>query len=190
MPLTTYVSGEVLTAASLNDNLAYAVTVPAAVPGGLTLVTSQVIGSAVASVTVTGAFSATYDNYLITVNSNTVSSGGVPINMRFGAVTSGYKWSYSGTSYNSVAFLNGSASDTYLSNVAVYIAAGYTASIEVLSPFLTQLTQVKSSTIYSTSAASYLGIESSATSHTSFLLAPSSGTMTGGTIRVYGYANS
>jgi hypothetical protein len=32
MALTTYVSGEVLTAASLNDNLAYAVTVPAKVP--------------------------------------------------------------------------------------------------------------------------------------------------------------
>jgi hypothetical protein len=33
MALTTYVSGEVLTAASLNDNLAFAITVPAAAPG-------------------------------------------------------------------------------------------------------------------------------------------------------------
>jgi|FLOH01.1.fsa_nt_gi hypothetical protein len=32
MALTTYVSGEILTAASLNDNLAYAVTVPASSP--------------------------------------------------------------------------------------------------------------------------------------------------------------
>jgi len=35
---------------------------------GLTFIKSQTIGSAVSSVTVTGAFSATYDNYLITIN--------------------------------------------------------------------------------------------------------------------------
>ncbi len=64
MALTTYTAGEVLTAASLNDNLAYAVTVPAAVPGGLVLISSGTV-TAGASLSFDNCFSATYANYLI-----------------------------------------------------------------------------------------------------------------------------
>jgi hypothetical protein len=45
MALTTYVSGEVLTAASLNDNLAYAVTVPVS-SGGMTLLSTTTLSGA------------------------------------------------------------------------------------------------------------------------------------------------
>jgi hypothetical protein len=43
MALTTYTAGEVLTAASLNDNLAYAITVPASTPSGVVQVKSTTV---------------------------------------------------------------------------------------------------------------------------------------------------
>ena len=56
-----YSPGDVLTAADLNES------------SGLVLVKTQTVGSGVSSVTVTGAFSATFDNYLITDNGGTQS---------------------------------------------------------------------------------------------------------------------
>ena len=59
-------NGAVLTADSAEaTGLKWATPVTAV--SGLTLITSQTIGSAVASVTVTAASSATYDNYFITI---------------------------------------------------------------------------------------------------------------------------
>ena len=43
-------------------------------PGGLDLVKTQTIGSAVSTVTVSDVFSATYDNYLITINGGSGST--------------------------------------------------------------------------------------------------------------------
>jgi hypothetical protein len=71
MPLTTYTAGEVLTAASLNDNFTFAAANP---PGGLTLISTTTIGTTVSSITVSGAFSATYDNYKIVVSGGTGSA--------------------------------------------------------------------------------------------------------------------
>ena len=68
MPLTTYVSGEVLTAASLNDNLAYAVTVPAAVPGGFSYITGASFTAATSVSLPTGTFTSAYKNYKVIFN--------------------------------------------------------------------------------------------------------------------------
>jgi hypothetical protein len=70
-------SGEVLTAADLN---AYA---------GLILVKTQTIGTAVSSVTVTDAFSSTFDNYRIIVGGGTQSAS-TTIEFRLGSSTTGY----------------------------------------------------------------------------------------------------
>ena len=43
-------------------------------PGGLDLVKTQTVGSAVSSIPVTDAFSSTYDNYLITYNNGSSSA--------------------------------------------------------------------------------------------------------------------
>jgi hypothetical protein len=55
----------------------------------LVLVKSQVIGSAVASVAVTGAFSTTYDAYKIVI-ANTVTSAASTINITLGSTATGY----------------------------------------------------------------------------------------------------
>ena len=55
---------------------------------GLVLVKAQTIGSAVSSVEVTGAFSSTYDNYLITLEGG-VASTNVGLRLTLGATATG-----------------------------------------------------------------------------------------------------
>ena len=59
----TFVAGDVLEAAQLNSNFTYLDG-----SGGLTLVKTEAIGTTVGSVTVTDAFSATYNAYKIIVD--------------------------------------------------------------------------------------------------------------------------
>jgi hypothetical protein len=79
MPLTTYTAGQVLTAASLNNNLTFAASA-----GGITPVvpTSVVVGSGTgtanangqvtfsgaSSISLNGVFTSTYTNYLMMLN--------------------------------------------------------------------------------------------------------------------------
>ena len=191
MALTTYTAGEVLTAQSLNDNLAYAVTVPASTPGGLVFIKSEVIGTTVGSVTVSDAFSATYNNYLITV-SGVISSTNTYVNMTLGATTSNYYYAVNGLTYANVASNSGSA------NVAFFFGgwvnpAGSFMDINFNSPFLSIRTGLSMiTTSFNTDGVMYHGggFLNNTTSYTAFTLTPNAGTLTGGTIRVYGYANS
>ena len=59
----TFVAGDVLEAAQLNSNFTYLEGA-----GGFTLIKSETIGTTVASVTVTDAFSSTYISYKIIVD--------------------------------------------------------------------------------------------------------------------------
>jgi hypothetical protein len=62
--------------------------------------------------------------------------------------------------------------------------------MEVNSPFLTENTTVRASVSNSTFyGGTTNGLLRNTTSYTSFILATSGGTMTGGTIRVYGLRN-
>ena len=49
---------------------------PASTASGLTLISATTIGTSVSSVTVSSAFSTTYDNYFITVNGGTSTANG------------------------------------------------------------------------------------------------------------------
>jgi hypothetical protein len=192
MALTTYVSGTVLTAASLNDNLAYAVTVPASTPGGLVFIKTQTIGTTVSSVAVSDAFSATYDNYFITINDGISSANGVLTFILTGSTTAYYATRlgivYSGgtTSFGSD---NNAASVT---SAGVSQTSGLYAAITVANPFIAKPSYGTFSYQGSDGANGVLGFWNHrvSTSFTGFTITPSTGTLTGGTIRVYGYANS
>jgi hypothetical protein len=187
MPLTTYTAGEVLTAASLNANFSFAAA------GGLSLISTTTIGSAVGSVTVSNAFSATYDTYKITVTGG-VGSAVSTLKMTLGATTSDY---YAGIIYmdypsSTVGGIAGSNTASW-----VYAGSGDTASLdmncELRNPFNTKVTHISSFSGNGTTTNSTYRIEgmlNNATSYTAFTLTPSTGTITGGTIRVYGYRNS
>ena len=94
MALTTYTAGEVLTAQSLNDNLAYAVTVPASTPGGLVPITAETSFTATTGVTVSDVFTSTYSNYLLTVITTINGASTVELQFSVGgtATATGYNY--------------------------------------------------------------------------------------------------
>ena len=159
----------------------------------LQLIKTQTIGSAVSSVTVSDAFSATYENYKITVNGGVASTDAV-IGLQLGATTTGYYLGMFGTVYSSGAASNGSDNNT-----ASFTQIGYGstdslfADFTLSNPFATKKTFVSGGFAFPQTtnvSRSYNGFVNNTTSYTAFTLTPGSGTMTGGTIRVYGYANS
>jgi hypothetical protein len=158
---------------------------------GLTLVTAQTIGSAVSSVTVNGAFSSTYENYKITVSGG-VASTFIGLRLTLGATASDY---YSGGVDMTTA---GATSGIGQSNTAFWNFGGGTVNAlngqaEILQPFAAKTTTYYSDHAFNATGSSgslSRGFLNNTTSYTAFTLTPSSGTITGGTIRVYGYANS
>jgi hypothetical protein len=184
-------NGTVLTADSAEaTGLKWAT--PAASASGLTFIKSQTIGSAVSSVTVTDAFSATYDNYLITIagGSGSVSSD---VLLTLGATTTGY---YLAGSY--VNYGTGTVSGNNTNNGASWACSYFSSNansghINLQSPYLSKVTTFSSnliSTATGGNSANFAGFLNNTTSYTAFTVAPGAGTLTGGTIRVYGYQNS
>ena len=161
--------------------------------GGLTLIKTQTIGSAVSAVTVTGAFSATYDNYLIIVSGGSATVNGSNSQLTLGSTTSGYYMTGYYMFYNSTT-LNG-----YNINNGSFWSASYNTSnalsghIQLQNPYLSKTTTFQSNLITASTGeyiANYAGWVNNTTSYTAFTLTASSGTITGGEIRVYGYQNS
>ncbi len=154
---------------------------------GINLVKTQTIGTSVTSVTVTNAFSSTYDNYRIlisgvdcTVTTNT--------RIQFGSATSAY---YGSQLYDSYG---GGATGTDRTNNGSSLIIGVTGvadntytSLDVHAPNLAKITAV-SGTYYGGGYSGWFGGEqNSTTQFTGFTILPGTGTFTGGTISVYGY---
>lgn len=158
--------------------------------GGLTLIKTQTVGTAVSTVSVTGAFSATYDNYLITYNNGT-SSATDAFYMQLGATTTGYYWGIVGNTWSPTANNNGATNGSSFSYVgSANSTNGPNVRVIVQSPFLSKRTVTMSQFVETSGGYTSHGMLNNTTSYTSFILAPSTGTITGGTIRVYGYKNS
>lgn len=165
-----------------------------ATPGGLTLIKTQVVGTTVASVNVTSAFSSTYDNYKI-VYSGGLSSTGNSISMQLGSTTTGYYNSliyntYSISTPNGAATANGSSFDL--------MGRGETGasllSCELINPNAALNTFTYFIRAAATTSAGQSGSGSgylnNTTQYTDFTIAQVGGTLTGGTIYVYGYAKA
>jgi hypothetical protein len=155
---------------------------------GLTLVKTQTIGSAVSSVTVSDAFSSTYDNYRITISGG-ASSVTNELYLTFGSTTSGYKFTQLISAYSNTLITAGNSSassiDAFRSSVN-----GQNTSFDVLSPNLAKITAVSGSSQANAQFHQVYGVLDNTTAYTAFTLTTGSGTLTGGTIRVYGYQNS
>ncbi len=157
---------------------------------GLELIKTQTIGTAVSSVTVSDVFSSTYDNYKIIIGGG-VSSATAAVNMTLGSTSTGYYYGGKARQY-SAADLNVAQSN----GASWYAAEGSTNSltgyIELQSPNLAKNT-LFSTTIAAARTDGYWlavsGYLADTTAYTAFTLTPNTGTITGGTIRVYGYKN-
>jgi hypothetical protein len=155
---------------------------------GLWLVKTQTIGTGVSSVTVTNAFSSAYDNYLITVSGGTGSANS-EMNLRFGAAVTGYRWSFLFTFYTATVGALGSSSAASIQYVGSATPSSLSAYITVQNPFLSEQTFVQATSSPESFSGNATGQLTNTTSYTDFSLLLGVGTMTGGTIRVYGYRN-
>jgi len=180
MAVKTFTTGEVLTAADTNTYLNN---------GGLVYVKSQTVGAAVSSVTVSSAFDATYDNYRIIYTGGTASAD-CAIGLQLGASATGY--------YAGLARVDSTAAASFLanSNATSWAYAGMgstdaaTVDIELFDPYNARFTRSKLSWMDTRTSNAWgqgTGVHRVATSYTAFTLTPSAGTLTGGTITVYGY---
>jgi hypothetical protein len=152
---------------------------------GLVYIKEQTVGTGVASVTVSDAFSATYNNYLILDNGGSMSVD-TAYRLTFGASATLY---YGVMIYGS--FLGGAVSNAAGNNLAYVEFAGGSQTrngyIEVQSPFLAKNTEIRARIRYGTVYGTSVALHGDPSSFSSFTLTPASGTMTGGTISVYGY---
>lgn len=174
------------------DGAAWATVGPAAA-GGLTLITAQTIGTTVASVTVTGVFSSTYDNYKIIVSGG-VGSTAQAILMTLGSTSTGYYWGLQGADFAGTTSANG-ASNTSSWRVGGANTTTLSITTEIMSPNLAKNTAFAGSYLLPTASSAGTmgntgGFLNDTTQYTAFTLTPTTGTLTGGTIRVYGYSNS
>lgn len=159
---------------------------------GLTLISSTTIGSAVSSVTVSDAFSSTYDNYKIIVTGGAASSNSY-LKLTLGATTTGYYFAGFYTNLNWASGLNAYAE----ANAAAWY--GGTANVDELfadiSIFMPNLAKKTTYAVNYSDArtvaetSQYAGFVNNSTQYTAFTLTTAAGTMTGGTVKVYGYRN-
>jgi hypothetical protein len=179
MPVPDFSPGEVLTAAAM-DSI------------GMWLVKTVTVGAGVTSVPVADAFSSAYDNYRIIYDGGTHSTSAA-INLQLGSTTSGYHWAYVFNQYTSSAVIGGaSAVGINFDSIGRGSTTGNSLSCDLYGPFLTKRTGCRYlATDYSTAGFNVNGngFLNDATSYTAFTILTPSGTMTGGTIRVYGYRN-
>jgi hypothetical protein len=186
MAVKTFTTGEVLTAADTNTYLANA---------GLDYVKQVTVGSAVASVDVTSCFSSTYDNYRV-IYSNINPSTNNDLNLTLLATTTPSTTAYyRGFVY--VSLSTGAVTGVGAANTSSHLVSSVTStsfrhagSIDLFMPFLAQYTGIAATSyIMRTDIASagVFGSHQVASSYDGIRLTPSSGTLTGGTITVYGY---
>lgn len=176
MPVPNFVPGEVLTAAAM-DSI------------GLWLISTTTVGTGVSSIPVANCFSTNYHNYRIVWNGIT-SSAGANLLMQLTSITgSNYQTGGYFTTYGSAVLTGfGPAATTTWTIGAISTTNGFGA-IDVYSPFLTTTKAFTGVSTSTTVQYTFNGNCSSTTSSTGFTLTPSAGTLTGGTIRVYGYRN-
>lgn len=159
---------------------------------GLTLVSATTIGTTVSSVTVSNAFSATYDNYKIIVSGG-VGTGDSNLRITLGSTTTGYYASGIYVGYTAATVFGTNTNNGSFIDIGYGSTNALSCQGEIESPFLAKRTSfrtypVSTSTTYPMGV--FGGYLNDATSYTAFTITASSGTMTGGTVRVYGYSNS
>ena len=177
MPVPDFSPGEVLTAAAM-DSI------------GMWLVKTQTIGTGVSSVTMTGVFSANYENYKIVVSGGIVSIG-TNYRMYLGGGSNG---NYYGTQYFDLASGGGTGVNRVNAGNSWYIGAVASTisgqlSLEMSNPFVASRTSF-SGTYAGNNYVGWSGGQlADATQYTSLTIIADGATMTGGIIRVYGYRN-
>lgn len=166
-------------------------------PPGLQLIKTQTIGTAVSEVEVTSAFSSDFTDYVIQIAEMQTSASNVSLRFILGSTTTGYYFNGYYTNY-AAATINGNNSNNSVGyfEIAFTEAANTKANyaLTVHAPQLAQITRVSATWATTAYTGVMNGVLNNTTQYTSFKVnavgGAGTGTMTGGTIRVYGYRNS
>ena len=166
--------------------------VPTSVTGGTVSANGAVtIGSAVSTITISGAFSAAYDNYLITINGG-VGSTTAALRLKMGTADSPYYGAgilVSNSTGGTSTVINSGTSFLY---AGAFTTSNIQANVYVQNPFLAKTTVFRSDYQVQTNGGSSAVIQGYLDTNTSYAdcsIITNSGTITGGTIRIYGYNN-
>jgi hypothetical protein len=182
MAIKTFTTGEVLTASDTNTYLANS---------GLVYVKQQTVGNTVASVEITSAFSATYEDYkIIYVGGTTSTQNDLAIHLGATAPANGYYQTVIYASYSSATALA-----QFVSNGTKWTYGGSQENpnsviCEIYKPFETQKTIISGTFTGANSArvgGQMQGFYDPTTSYTSFTIVAGAGTFSGGIVYVYGY---
>lgn len=194
MPVPVFTTGEVLTAANMNAVGMWRITTcTAGFTGGTAGSASNgviTVGTNNTSVTISNAFSSSFDNYVITYEGAVGATTGEALRIQIGSATTGYYGNLIYANYSSGT--PASVGDNNTANWTHCSGAnnGRTALFAVIAnPFKSTPTTLVSA-VYADSgnAGHKQGYLNNSTSYTGFtILAGFVTTMTGGEIRVYGY---
>jgi len=152
------------------------------------------VGAGNTSVTVNGAFSSLYDNYRIIISNMVMSSGGGGLRITLGTVAAGANYYFGGTYVDiGTAAITGFRGN----NVGYFLCGTSTGSnafsntLDILNPYATARTTFPPTISFTETGTvgHNVGFHNADTSYTAFIIHTATGTMTGGTIRVYGYRN-
>jgi hypothetical protein len=176
--------------------------VPTGINSALVLIGSGTLSGS--STTFSSVFSATYDNYLVTIDQYGGNAASPTVGLQIGGITSGvyeygsYRGQPSSSAGNFYNVWNGSTTGTsiLIGNAYNYASAldFATSTINILNPFKSFGTSVFGNTITGgDDAFEFWGRVQDTTSATSFTLLTSSASFSAtpsNTVRIYGYANS
>jgi hypothetical protein len=176
--------------------------VPTGINSALVLIDSGTLSGS--STTFSSAFSADYDNYLITIDQYGGNAASPNVGLQIGGITSGvYEYgSYRGQPSSSAGdFYNAWNGSTTGTSILIGNAYNYasaldfaTSTINILNPFKSFGTSVFGNTITGgDDAFNFWGRVQDTTSATSFTLLTSTASFSASpsnTVRIYGYANS
>lgn len=186
MAIKTFSAGSVLTASDTNTYLANA---------GLVYVTQVTVGSGVSSVNITSCFSSTYDNYLILFANITQASGatGGTLNYKLLSGSTPTTAGFYGNTFYVATGTAGGLSNAPFSNTAngeamsIGTSSTNSGKMEIQSPYLSQYTRSQHMSADNNYVRWNSMVHASATSYDGIQFLPVVGSITGGTITVYGY---
>lgn len=170
------------------DGAAWATVGPASA-SALTLISATTIGSTVASVTVSSAFSSTYDNYKILVSGGLASTG-ISLKLTFGSTATGYYGQLIYGLYNNTVTAAGAANTSSFTEAGAGYSGGLSMDCFVGSPNLAKTTVVNAPYMSDGLGGNFNGTLQNSTQYTAFTITANTGTMTGGTLCVYGFAKA
>ena len=178
MAIKTFTTGEVLTASDTNTYLANS---------GLVYVTSATVGTGVSSVTVSNAFSATYDRYLVTIDGIVGSAGG-DFRFQLGSAASQYYgiYNYQISTGTSNTFYQNATANAYIGGFDTI--GDQSINFDIINPYKTVRTTWTGQAFGNNYYFNFGYQLADTTSYTAFTISTGSATtLTGGTITVYGY---